>query len=360
MPKDKLNLPSPEESKKLYELAGRVKALAPWEWMEESDLFGVQNPETGEIGFISIMGMAGEHFAVSVYQGPEGLYGFWNMEENGPLADPQQILEIPQLQASFEDRDQLEKQDRDLIKKLGLKYRGQHAWPMFRAFRPGFLPWFVTSPEARFLACALEQTLEVAPRVKENPDILFDENDEDDEVYLVRVPREPEGVLYWEDRMMRIPPPKPQQIPVVMEPGLMEKAARLPHVRLSLEMDFFSMPTPIAERGQRPYLPYMMMVADSQTGMILGADLTQPEPTLEEMWGRIPQSLVESCVQNGSVPEQITVRSARLYQLFLPLAQMLKFRLRQSDELPALDEALNSMSQMLMPDLFEDEFEDNK
>ncbi len=347
--------PSLEESKKLYDLAERVKTLAPWEWMEEVDLFGVQNPETGEIGFVSIMGMAGEHFAVSLYLGPEGLEGFWEMEEGGPLADPQQILETPQLQASFEDRDELEKEDRETIKKLGLKYRGRKAWPQFRCFRPGFLPWFVTSEEARFLACALEQVLEVAPRVNENPDILFDDDDETDEVYLVRVPREPEGVLYWEERMIKIAPPQTQPIPLVLEPGLLDQAAKLKLVPLSLEMDFFSVPTPVMEKGKRPFLPYMLMLADSQSGMLLGADLAQPEPTVEAMWGKVPQSFIESCLQNGSIPEQITVRHERLYQLFFPLARTLKFKLNQSDELPALDAALEAMAQMLMPELLEGE-----
>jgi len=39
----------------------------------------------------------------------------------------------------FEDRDGLDKQDREVIKKLGLKFRGAHAWPMFCSYRPGML-----------------------------------------------------------------------------------------------------------------------------------------------------------------------------------------------------------------------------
>jgi hypothetical protein len=41
----------------LYQAAMRVKEVAPWEWMTETDVFGVQEPETGELGFVSIMGM---------------------------------------------------------------------------------------------------------------------------------------------------------------------------------------------------------------------------------------------------------------------------------------------------------------
>ncbi len=71
------NAPSTDEAHQLYSAAVRVKELAPWKWMDESELFGVQSPETGELGFVSIMGMAGEHFAVAVYQGAKGCTAFW-------------------------------------------------------------------------------------------------------------------------------------------------------------------------------------------------------------------------------------------------------------------------------------------
>jgi hypothetical protein len=50
------NSPTIEEWRELYESAVRVKELAPWEWMTEADVFGVQNPETDELGFVSVMG----------------------------------------------------------------------------------------------------------------------------------------------------------------------------------------------------------------------------------------------------------------------------------------------------------------
>jgi hypothetical protein len=84
----------------LYQAAICVKEIAPWEWMSETDLFGVQNPETGEIGFVSVMGMLGEHYAVAVYLGPEGLYGFWRFQEMVPFDSPEDLLGIPQLQVS--------------------------------------------------------------------------------------------------------------------------------------------------------------------------------------------------------------------------------------------------------------------
>src|SRR5262249_4599727 len=142
--------PTAEEWKKLYVAAAKVKEMSPWEWMMEDEVFGVQNPETDEIGFVSVMGAGGEHFAISVYPGAEALYDFLTLhnegeEETEDSAVAERVLEIPQLQASFEDRNSLQKEDRDLIKKLNLKFRGANNWPLFRNYAPGMFPWFLTS-----------------------------------------------------------------------------------------------------------------------------------------------------------------------------------------------------------------------
>jgi hypothetical protein len=138
--KTKEKSPTTAEWKRLYELAAELKQLAPWEWMDETMIFGVENPDSGEIGFVSPMGMLGEHLSLGVYLGAEGLYGFWGFQEAGLEAEPFALFEIPQLQVSFENREGLEKQDRDVMKKLDLKFRGRQSYPIFRSIRPGFLP----------------------------------------------------------------------------------------------------------------------------------------------------------------------------------------------------------------------------
>jgi hypothetical protein len=62
--------------------------------MVETDIFGVQHPATGELGFVSVMGQLGEHYTIAVYQGPEALYQFWALQHAGPDFDPEYVLEI--------------------------------------------------------------------------------------------------------------------------------------------------------------------------------------------------------------------------------------------------------------------------
>jgi hypothetical protein len=335
--------PSLEEARQLYEVAARVKEMAPWTWMDETEIFGVQHPETGELGFVSIMGMAGEHFAVAIYQGAEGLYGLLDFATDAEMANPQQLLDIPQLQASFEDRDMLDKQDREVIKQVGLKFRGAHAWPMFRSYRPGFMPWFVTAEEARLLTCALTQTLEVAPRVRENPAILSVKDDEVGETYLVRVSRREGDDLIWEDRMMRVPPPEPVRFPVVLDEEVVGQLKQLPRRSLALEIDLLSMPAAIGEKGERPARPYLLMLADAQSGMIVGTEMLTVEDSLREMQGQVPMLLAALLAQAGIVPNEIRVRSDLIAELLQPLANALNIKLREANQLPGIDSAMDYM-----------------
>lgn len=332
--------PTRNEWQKLYQAAIRIKELAPWAWMTETDIFGVQNPETDELGFVSVMGMLGEHLSLALYLGPEGLYSFWGFQRLGASAPPEAILGLPHLQASFEDRNELSQKDRDVIKALGLKFRGRQAWPQFRSYRPGFFPWYVEAPEARFLTVALEQAVDVTLRFKKDPGVL---SGLDDYSYLVRVPREEEGAQVWEDRIDIVPPVKPEPIPLTMDLDLLRKAKQLPRSRHVLEMDFFMVPAPIAEPGERPYFPHMLLVVDRDSGMILSTELLGPEPGLEEMWGLVPLTLVRLLARMRFIPRQALVGSSLLSQLLQPLAEELGFEIKVTRNLRSLNQAKASL-----------------
>lgn len=331
--------PTLPEWQRLYQAAMRLKELAPWEWMEEDDVFGVQDPETGDLNFVSVMGSLGEHVAVAVYLGPQALYSFWDLHEGGPSEAPERILEIPQLQASFEDRSLLGEEDIGVIRQLGLKFRGRQAWPLFRSYRPGFCPWFLEANEARLLATALEQTVDVAARFLEAPSLLEDwEGDQ----YLVRVPRQESGGLAWEDRVVDVPAPAPLPIEIRIAAETMQGFQSLGRGGAAVEVDLFMMPTPVREQG-RPFFPYMLLVVEPQSGLVLGSELLSPEPSLEAMWGSVPAALLEKLVQVGFAPREVRVRSGLLQQLLQPPAGALGLKVKQMDALPALDAARESL-----------------
>jgi hypothetical protein len=335
------DLPTNDQWRRLYEAATLVKELSPWQWMTETDVFGVQDPETEEIGFVSVMGLLGEHYAVSLYPNPRALYGFRALEEAGPEINPEALLEIPQLQVSFEDRSELDNRDREVIKELGFRFRGRKEWPMFRSYRPGFLPWFLKAEEARSLAEALDQLLEVAPRFREDRSLLVPD---DERLYLVRVAHQEGPTRVWEDTVMEVPPPEPVPIQIKVDPQALESLESLPQSGHELEIDLFMVPAPIkGENGDRPVFPYMLLVVDAGSGMVVGTDLLEPVPSLEAMWGLVPLAVIRQLAGLGLRPEQVTVGSELLFGLLQPLAESSRIELEQVPFLPALHEAREAL-----------------
>jgi hypothetical protein len=327
--------PELDEWSRLVQAAIHIKEMAPWEWMSEMDIFGVRNPETGETGYVSIMGELGEHYAVAVYLGSQGLYRFLGFQDAGPDTAAEDLLAIPHLQASFEDRNELTQRDRDVIKTLGLKFRGRQAWPMFRSYRPGYFPWYLEAEEVRYLTHALEQTADVALRFEQDPGIL---NPEDEESCLVRVSRDGE-LEVWEDQVARVPPPEPTTISIDVDADALDRLMAGSRSVAGIEVDMFMFPARIGERGDRPAYAHTLMVVESASGMVLGSELLMLEPDLESMVGKVPTTVVRLLARLDIVPREVRVRSGLLQQLLELLEEDLGWRVVLSRRLPALDEA---------------------
>jgi hypothetical protein len=336
--------PTIEDWRRLYELATRVRDLAPWDWMNEMDMIGVQDPESGEVNYVSVMGALGEHFAVSVYLGLSAFYRLLALEEASPEENAEYLLQIPQLMLSFEDRSELEKKDLEVIKSLGLKFRGRNAWPLFRAYRPGYAPWYLEAREARLVEAALEQLLEVAPRFEEDRSLVAPGEDMS---MLIRVPEKSGAGLAWSEKRDKLPPPPEEPLKIKINRSLFSQLKELPRANLTLEADFFMLFSPIAERGQRPYFPFMLLIVDSKSGMILGQDLLRPEPTLEDMWGALPNKFFEQLLRQQMVPKEVKTYPGILSELIQLYAGDLQIRVKEVNKLRGLEEAKSAFLQFM-------------
>jgi len=329
-----------EAWQELNAAAGRVSDLGPWKWMSEMDVFGIQVPSTAELVFASVMGELGEHYAVAAYRGASALYSFLAMtvDQDSP---PESVLEVPMIQASFGGRNELRKEDHEIIKRLGLRFRGANAWPAFRSYRPGYLPWFLEDDEIEVLRLILEQVLDVAPRVKDDPALV---SASDSHTFLVRVQRAQPPT--WEDQRMDIMPPEPERIESFIDPKLIDKVRSSPKSRSNIELDLFLVPTPVREGEGRPLLPYMLLSVDARNGVIIGQSLLTADPSLQVMWSGVPQRVLGQLLEAGQLPSEITVRSGVLPDLLRPLATM-GIKVKSARHLAKLDSAKNSLLDFL-------------
>lgn len=343
------NYATAEECHPLFLLMNQVKKVAPWGWMEEMDIFGVQGPDDAEPDYVSIMGMAGEHFAIAIYPGDRALTQLLQFEQAADYSQPLDLLLIPQFQASFEDRNTLTEQDRNMLKKLGLKYRGRNAWPMLRAHQPACLPWYLNSEDVPRMMRALEQLLEVAPRVKDDPDLLIPSGSD---TFLVRKATQQGNDLSWEDTEVTPTFSMEEGVMIDLDRELLETIYELPEVTNILEVALEMMPSPVAGDDGRPYFPYMFIVVESQSGSVIGMELLSPLPSLQEMWAGVPNQFLQELAKLQVRPQLVHVDTELLVSLLSGLEQ-LGIKIELVDELPGVGEMQASLFGFLGGGLFE-------
>ena len=333
-----------QEWEDLFDAAIAFKQLKCWEWMYDSDVFGVQNPETGEIGYCCVMGQLGEVLALNVYPGSSGLASYRHMHELARQGASESALGHHALlntqrclMASYEDRSELHEKDLGRIRSLGLKFRGRKAWPMFQSYRPGYLPWFLTPSEARFLIVALQQAIQVAEQTRVNPSLLGELKKEHKKVLVRKLEA---GI--WKD-VWEYPPEDemPPIVPIINDLRLAQlKKANFAR-KGTWTTDCIALPMPIRE-GTRPYFPFGFPVL-SREGILLSMELLKPG----EIESAVPHTFMNLLENMKCLPQSLLVGSEQALALLEPIARQLNVPIQRVESLPALEGFLQGMEEFL-------------
>jgi hypothetical protein len=329
--------PSLQEWHALYRAAIDFWQIQPWRWVNDTDLLGVKNLEDGEIGYCCIVGALGEFLGLLVYLGTGGLESYLRIQKSeSPEED---VLSTGKcLVASFEDRKSLQKPDHEMIKKLGLKFRGAKSWPLFRSYEPGYYPWYLNRPQVLFLTHALRQAAEVSLRIKVNSNLLV--NSEKGQ-YLVRVPDLSGSELHWKDEWLSPAPlerakyeaPVPDEIRLQR---IKKKGLRPAGI---WEVDFFQFPAPIQEEG-RPFFPLCLLIVDQDSGFVFETHLESKDRHRPEFLNQMLKVIEE----NAYLPQEIWVKREEVLQLFEVLVSRLGLKMKQVKRLKQVEYAKKSMS----------------
>ena len=335
--------PTIKEWRELYEAAAEFKELACWKWMWDHDLIGVQDPETGMIGYCCVMGRAGEHFGIAAYMGSEGLAGYLMLATAEVPPTPAEMIEINKcLMASFENRGFLTGEDRRVLKRLGLRFRGTNAWPQFRSYEPGLHPWYLKSHEARFLTTCIRQTMGVARRLKDDPDLLKRPS-KDAPVFLVRIPTVKDDGVSWSETWIEPPPPELPEIPM---PTIDRE--RLELIKNALrqgddiwEADVFYSPEAVRDGNERPWFPRMVMLVDSDAGMVLDSDITEQDEWPE----RLAVMFIGMVEGVGKLPRALFVCRGAVSEIMEPITSYLGIALIEVEDLEATEHVRTALDE---------------
>lgn len=332
---------SQEVWSRLYELGTQVRAMEPWLWMEESDVFGVKDPQSGEFLFISVMGLLGEYRAVAVYPGVRSLMQFWHMQRlpaGEEIAD--MLSTIHHVHAAFGKKSELERAEKQILETLRLKFKGANCWPRFRSFRPGWFPWLADAQEAHWLMLALEQLLDVAPRVQRDRRLLG--HGGPDHRYLIRERSDAVTETPWRDTHIPLALPE-TTLRISVPHSLMNAIRAMPRTELTFELDVAASYTPVGKRGERPQLPFLILAVEPRSEFIIGVELLTVDGTIEEMWAQIPTKFLEMVQRNQIRPAAIAVRTPWVSMVMDGLCRELGIEVRRDPKLQALSRARRNL-----------------
>lgn len=327
----------------VYKAAIEFRRIEPWQWMEDTDLFGVRNPENGEIGYCCVVGSLGEFFGLIVNLGREGLDVYLKTQagEVSPQ-DDDVIYQNKALVASFGDRRSLQKPDLDVVKRLGLKFKGATSWPSFQSHQPGYYPWYLNRKEVLFLTLCLQQATAVALRFKTNKNLFRSSRKNH---FFVRVAEKQGGQLTWRDEWL---PPSPPLEPEIETPILDE--LRLQRIKKNAfqsneiwEVDSFHVPVPIKE-GKKPFYPRVLLVVDQNSGIVLVSHLEDPERYRAEFQNQMLK-LIENL---KAVPREMMIRDRELFRLLDPIASKMGFALTAVKRFKELGKARKHLEAALL------------
>ncbi len=394
---DQLARPSADEETRLLRAAERIWALVPWKTWSEDQIFVVRSPETQELGFVSVIGGSKQQFGIIVYRGAGAYFGLLDFIErismsqmppwlndlaasglnadtmppdlaafvkqmSDTMVDPTELLQIPQLQLNFDARKDLDPLDKEWLERNGYNAKGR-GFPTFRSFVPGYLPWWISSEDARFLAVALEQFLEVAGRKWFNWDSLeVKESGNRKPVHelFARLPKVAKnGDITWSDGRLKVSPDEGGAYAVELDPDeeLLERIEALPQGQTPLEMELVSFPAPLGGEQERPCFPSLLVAGSG--GMVVGSETIlcgSPSPYL---LAPLLNAILKVLAAQRERPAALHFASPEM-ALLQAVGEMTDIPVRLLDQLETLDPAIEAlMEAMESGQLFEDSDEND-
>ena len=338
--------PTRDELLALHDAARRFRAAEPWQAMSDADVFGVRDPETGTTGYCCVMGQLGEYHAMHVYLGGRGIASYHAIRDaSGNWADdacPLNLFLVGQSQISlaveFRDAVEVPREDKARIKALGLSFRGRHAWPVFERNDPGLEPRPLEAGEARFLTVAIEQSLAMAERFRQDETVVTGPL-VDDHV-LVRAPVLRDGATAWDDVVEPFET-APEPVPDPVPDEVLRAVEALPVRNGFVEVAHTFLPALVkARKAERGMHPRMLLAVDPGKGIVLGFHLFEEG----EFPGGVLAQVAAMLATFGVRPRHLVLSDPWLHRVIGDGLPILKPSLMLARRIEAAEAAYQSLS----------------
>ena len=335
---------------RIFSAAEIIREMKPWEWMSETDIFGIKIPETERIYFISVMGSACEVTAISAYMGTRALGMFWELQQTEPgyltssFMTGSMVLTIPQLMLDFVEEKILGPEKITRFKNLGAKPSVDKRWPVLDQFVPGFVP---EEPEQLALgdaAIIFEQCPEIFRYTKEDDKFIYPGDDNED-LYLIREMKTG-SETEWQNVFKEILI-EPVKYNIRFSSAGLARLSGYPKKPELLQIDLTMLPSQVNDGKTKPYFPFMLLVVNKKSGFVRDFEMLPPLPDIDSMYESVPQKILEILLKNNYRPYQIELRSEILITLLSQLFAKAGIILKKTKHMKAMDEAMEGVMEHL-------------
>ena len=325
----------------LYEIAEKIQKLEPWKYLWDMDLLVYLYQPLNEIFYCTVMDNVGMHRAIAINQ-DEQIHGFFELAKN---KIPEYMLLNYQecLMCNFIGRQETLPKNREIIKELGLSFRG--IWISFESFEKGYEPSPINIKQVKIMIEALKNFYMMFRAIIEQRIKVDFENGE----VLVR--------HYDKEKKLFLNYPAPLMLPekhydTIKADNKFEKdIMKLPQTEMEIEYEFLNyVPIRIRdnkEQDGRYYYPRARFIAERKSGFVISHDLINKNDYENEMNYIIEsvEFLINNFYKMGR-PKSIYVRDEETKMYLKDIADKAKIKLMVKPKLKAIDEFYHYLDRM--------------
>ena len=317
-----------EEWRELYEAAIKIKEMKPWEKLWDMDLITIIPDKKFEPIICSIMGKGGDFYGVGAYIGIDAIHDFFLMAESLEMPPDQLIRYQKCIMYNLGDREDLTKEEYDVIKKLGLKFRGKSNWIYFRVFDPIYVPFMPDKKEVLQMTEILKQLYFALEALNNGFNVDFEKG----KTLLRRFDKESNSWVHQE--MSVLMPEAEYQVPVLDDEVLIKRLRTQKSNKAILDLDIAHLNSSINDKKyDKPLAMRTCILSDRKSGMVLSQHvMAQEDDEVDVLFTMVINYILEI-----GIPKTICVRDEYMYSIIEDLCQRVGIDLKISQQLPAVD-----------------------
>lgn len=326
----------------LYEIAEKIQKLEPWKYLWDMDLLVYLCQPLNEIFYCSVMGHGGMHRAIAIYQG-EQINGFFELAKN---QIPENMLLNYQecLMCNFIGRQETLPKNREIIKELGLSFRG--TWISFESFEKGYEPSPINIKQVKTMIEALKNFYMMFRAIIEQG---IEADFANGEVLARHYDKEKQLFLNYPAPLML---PKKHYNTIITDDKFEEDIIKLPQTEMELEYEFVNyIPIRIRENKEddgRYYYPLSRIIVERKSGLVLSNDLIDKNEykSKKDYVLESAELLINYFYKMGR-PKSIYVRDEETKMYLKDILDKSKIKIIIKPKLKAIDEFYNSLARMV-------------